>query len=97
MFPLKVAPIEQVPKLGALVFRIPLPKIIAVREKSLLSAGFFFIAASPAYSAVDFVFFYGIEQCCDLEGVTCGIFTALFGHTARIDRLLYRAYNQLRA
>ena len=56
------ARVEQRPQLGPLVFGLPLAKSIAVRKNALLGAGFFFVAACPAYQGVKAKLFNGFKQ-----------------------------------
>ena len=44
--------VEQVPKFGSLIFRVPLTKGIAVREKAFFGPGFFLVSSSPAQAGV---------------------------------------------
>ena len=72
-----LASVEQVPKLGSLVLRIPLPKLVAVREKPLLGPRLFLIPSRAAHTCVELVFLDRVQQCYDLKRVTAGIIAPL--------------------
>ena len=56
-----LAPVEDVPKLGPLVLRVPLAEGIAVGEKALLGAGFLLVAAATTESSVVLAFFQSLK------------------------------------
>ena len=51
MFSVVLAPVEDIPELGALVLRIPLTEVITVGEETLLGAGFLFVTSRATDSA----------------------------------------------
>src|SRR5690606_31921567 len=97
MFSFKVFAVEEVPQFGALVFWIPFAEIVAVGEKAFFGTCFFFIAASPADGAIDFMFFDSVEEGGDLKGIAGGIFSSFFCNASVVDRFLYRSYEELYA
>jgi len=89
--------VEDVPKLGALVLRVPLAELIAMAEEALLGAGFLFIATTTAEAGVELMLFNGVEQGDGLQLVAAGGVAVLFLHTAFVDGLLHETHHKVRA
>ena len=88
--------VEDVPQFGALVLRVPLPKIVAVREKTLLGAGLLLVTAGATNASIELVFLDGIQQSGGLQTVATGIIALFLLHATFVDTLLHRSHNQLR-
>ena len=97
MFAESFAPIEDVPQFGALIFRLPLAKSVAVREKTLFGARFFFVAAPAAQNGIELVFFDGFQKRHGLNRVARSGRAGFFDGGAAINRVLHIADNQARA
>ena len=69
--------VVQVPQLGALVARIPLPELVAEREDALLGAGLVLVATSAAEAGVEPVLGDGVEQRHRLQPVARGASTGI--------------------
>ena len=87
------AGVVEVPQLGPLIFRVPLPEGVPKREDSLLRARFFLVAAGAAYTAVEAEFFDRIEQRHGLMAVAAFV-EPREQHAPARDRILDRAHYQ---
>ncbi len=91
------ASVEKVPKLGALVFWIPLAEVIAVGEEAFLGARFFFIAASATEAGIVLMFLDGVEECDGLKFVAGRVRSFFLNDATGIDRFLDVTDNELGA
>ncbi len=91
------ASVEKVPEFGALVFRVPLPKIVAVGEEAFLGTGFLLVAATTAECGIILMFLKGIEKGDGLEFVARGVGSGFLGHAAGVDGFLNGADDELGA
>ena len=57
-----VPPVVEVPQLGPLVLRVPLPELVAMGEHALLRPGLLLVASSPAEHGVEAVLGDRLEQ-----------------------------------
>ena len=90
-----VIAVEKVPQLGALVFRIPLPKIVAVAEEAFLGTSFLFVASCSTHAGVVLAFFDGIEERSGLQSVAARLRSGLFPHASGVDGGLDAAHHKL--
>ena len=87
------AGIEEAPKLGALIFRVPLSERVAKREDALLGARLFFVTTCTANAGVEAEFGNGVEQRHGLMTVTA--FSGIAQNdTSLRDRIFHRAHDQ---
>ena len=94
MLALANARVVDVPELGPLRTRVPLPEVVAEREDALLRAGTLLVATRTADRGVEPVLFDGVEQRRCLEAVARRAWTGLLDHAAPVDRLLDRCDDQ---
>jgi hypothetical protein len=73
-----VAAVEKIPQFGPLVFRVPLPEVVPVREEALLGPRLFLVAPPAAETGGESVFLDGVEKGDGLQGVAGGVGTFLF-------------------
>jgi hypothetical protein len=83
--------IVNIPKLGALAFRVPLAKFITYRKNAFLGAGFFLIAAGTTYTGIKLVFGNGIKQGSGLQGLRLAFLPFCY-HFAFVNTILHMAY-----
>ena len=92
-----LASVEEVPEFGALVFRIPLAEVVAMREEAFFGTSLFFITASAAEAGVVLVLLDRVEERDGLKFVARGV-GAFFLHGASgIDRFLHEADDEVGA
>ena len=81
--------VVEVPELGALVLRVPLPEAVAVGEEALLGAGLLLVAAPSAERGVVAVLVEGVQQRNDLEAIAARLRTGLLHHAPAVDGVLH--------
>ena len=92
-----LASVEEVPEFRALVFRVPLAEVVAMREEAFFRTGFFFIASSAAEAGVVLVFLDRVEECDGLKFVARGVGAFFLDDASGIDRFLHEADDQVGA
>ena len=89
-----VAPVVEVPQLGALVLRVPLAELVTEREEPLLGAGLLLVAPGAAHDGVEPVLFDRVEQGGGLETVARRTLAQVLDDPALVDRVLDRRDHQ---
>ena len=85
-----VAPVVEVPQLGALVLRVPLAELVAEGEEALLGAGLLLVAAGAAHHRVEAVLLDRVEQRGGLQPVARRARPRVLDDAALVDRVLHR-------
>src|ERR1035437_8177832 len=89
--------VVEVPQLGALVLRIPLPGAVAERVDALLGAGLLLVAARTAKGRIEVVVAQRIEQRLRLQQTAASLGIERNRIRSRSDGRLIAPYQQLRA
>ena len=89
------AAVEDVPKLGALVLRVPLAEFVAVGEEAFLRSGLLFIATTTTEAGVELMLLDGVEQGDGLQLVAGGVVAFFFLHAAFVDGFLHEANDEI--
>src|SRR5207253_2608213 len=89
--------VEQVPEFGALVLRIPLAKLIAMGEKTLLGAGLLLVTTRATEAGVETEFLDRVEQRHRLERVARGIRSLFLLGAAGLDRIGHVTHHEAAA
>ena len=89
-----VVTVVEVPQLGALVLRVPLPELVAEREEALLGACLLLVAAGAAHHRVETVRLDRVEQRGGLQPVARCARPQVLDHAALVDRVLYRRHHE---
>ena len=97
MLTLAVTPVVEVPQLGPLVLRIPLPEVVAERVHPLLRPRLLLVAAAAAEHRVEAVLGDRVEEGDGLQAVPRRARPGLLDHPPGVDRLLHRRHDQLDA
>ena len=71
--------VVQVPDFGPLVLRVPLAKLVAKREHSLLGAGLLFVASPAAECRIKLMLADSVEQSDCLQSITTRQWMVLLG------------------
>ncbi|MCY1366338.1 hypothetical protein D9M69_532300 [compost metagenome] len=87
-------PVEDIPEFRPLAFGIPLSELITNREDPFFRPCFFFVSPGAAYTGIETVLFYSIQQGDRLQGVTTGIFSFLLYHLTLVNAFLNISYDQ---
>ena len=65
--------VEEIPKLGTLVFGVPFAEVIPMRKETLFGTGFFLIPSPASKNRVILLFFDGLEKGHGLKFVAGGV------------------------
>src|SRR5690554_7244367 len=95
MFAHIFTPIEQAPQLRTLILRIPLSKLVPVREKTFLSTGLFFVTTTATHSSIKLQLFKGIKEGHCLQFVATGIDARLLLRPSLIYGILHQTNDTL--
>src|SRR5207244_2404369 len=87
------ARVVEAPELGALVARIPLAEVVAVREDALLRARLLLVAARAAEERVEAELAHGVEQGHRLVRIAALVGAAQL-HPAGANRFAHRAHDE---
>ena len=97
MLTLAVPAVEQVPQLGPLVLRVPLPELVAEGVHALLGPRLVLVAATAAEHGVEAVLLDRVEERDALQAVADRLRARVLGHPPGVDRRLDRADDELGA
>lgn len=89
--------VQHIEQLGALVFFVPLAKIVAHRKYPLLGPCLFLIATGAPDTSIEFELLDGIQQGRGLEAVPTGIPARFLLHLSLIYGILHLSHNELQA
>ena len=86
--------IQQIPRLWALVARIPSTVAITERQDALLGASLVFVATPASERGVEAVLGDRVEQGDGLEPVAAGPWTGVLDRSAGVDRRLHTGHQK---
>src|SRR5713101_1848709 len=90
-----VTPVVEIPQLGSLVLRIPLPEVVTKRVDALLRPRLLLVAPATPEHCVEAMLLDCVEEGHRLEAVAAGSGTGLLDHPPGVDRCLDRRHHEL--
>ncbi len=95
MFAGAVHAVEEVPQLGALVFGVPLAKLVAEAEEAFLGARLFLVPTGATHGTVKLELSERVQEGHRLQAVAAGVDPLFFLDLPGIDRRLHAAHDQV--
>ena len=89
-----MATVVEVPQLGTLVLRVPLPEVVAEAEHALLGAGLLLVATGTAEHRVVLALLDAAQQGGGLEAVAAGAGTGVLHERAGVDVVLHARHEE---